>query len=44
MSEEPPVRLAMEPQEVRHVGPYAGSEHRHLHAVLKRGATPGGPL
>ena len=33
-------RLAMEPQEVRHVGPYAGSEHRHLHTVLKRGATP----
>jgi 16S rRNA (guanine527-N7)-methyltransferase len=34
------LRLAMEPQKVRHAGPYAGSEHRHLHTVLKRGATP----
>lgn len=32
--------LAMEPLEVRHVGPYAGSRHRHLHAAAKRGPTP----
>jgi 16S rRNA (guanine527-N7)-methyltransferase len=35
-------RLAMEPVEIRHVGPYAGSEHRHLHTVRKSGATPRG--
>jgi 16S rRNA (guanine527-N7)-methyltransferase len=34
--------LAMSPQEVRHVGPYAGSEHRHLHVIRKAGPTPGG--
>jgi 16S rRNA (guanine527-N7)-methyltransferase len=34
-------RLAMEPQEVRWVGPYAGSRHRHLHVVRKTGPTPG---
>lgn len=33
-------RLAMEPLEVRWVGPFAGSENRHLHAVGKRGQTP----
>ncbi len=33
-------RLAMEPQEVRWVGPYAGSEHRHLHTIRKTGPTP----
>jgi 16S rRNA (guanine527-N7)-methyltransferase len=33
-------RLAMEPVEVLRVGPYAGSRHRHLHVVRKRGATP----
>jgi 16S rRNA (guanine527-N7)-methyltransferase len=33
-------RLAMEPQEVRWVGPYAGSRNRHLHVMRKRGATP----
>jgi 16S rRNA (guanine527-N7)-methyltransferase len=32
--------LAMQPEEVRHVGPYAGSEHRHLHLVRKSGPTP----
>lgn len=32
--------LAMEPEEIRHVGPYAGSEHRHLHLVRKAGPTP----
>jgi 16S rRNA (guanine527-N7)-methyltransferase len=32
--------LAMEPEEIRHVGPYAGSEHRHLHLVRKSGPTP----
>lgn len=32
--------LAMEPEEIRHVGPYAGSEHRHLHLLRKRGSTP----
>jgi 16S rRNA (guanine527-N7)-methyltransferase len=32
--------LAMEPGEIRHVGPYAGSEHRHLHLVRKVGPTP----
>jgi 16S rRNA (guanine527-N7)-methyltransferase len=32
--------LAMEPEEIRHVGPFAGSEHRHLHLVRKVGSTP----
>ncbi|MFP5389790.1 MAG: 16S rRNA (guanine(527)-N(7))-methyltransferase RsmG [Thermoleophilia bacterium] len=32
--------LAMRPEEIRHVGPYAGSEHRHLHLVRKSGPTP----
>jgi 16S rRNA (guanine527-N7)-methyltransferase len=32
--------LAMQAGEVRHVGPYAGSEHRHLHLVRKVGPTP----
>ena len=32
--------LAMQPEEIRHVGPYAGSEHRHLHLIRKSGATP----
>jgi 16S rRNA (guanine527-N7)-methyltransferase len=32
--------LAMEPEEIRHVGPFAGSEHRHLHLVRKVGPTP----
>jgi 16S rRNA (guanine527-N7)-methyltransferase len=33
-------RLAMEPDEVRWVGPYAGSRHRHLHVLRKVGPTP----
>ena len=33
-------RLAMAPQETRWVGPYAGSENRHLHLVRKIGPTP----
>ncbi|HEX2129813.1 MAG TPA: 16S rRNA (guanine(527)-N(7))-methyltransferase RsmG [Solirubrobacterales bacterium] len=32
--------LAMHPEELRWVGPYAGSENRHLHLVRKNGATP----
>jgi 16S rRNA (guanine527-N7)-methyltransferase len=35
-------RLAMQPEEIRHVGPYVGSRHRHLHTVRKRGPTPDG--
>ena len=33
-------RVAMEPVEIRWVGPYAGSRHRHLHLIRKRGPTP----
>lgn len=32
--------LAMRSEEIRHVGPYAGSEHRHLHLLRKVGPTP----
>jgi 16S rRNA (guanine527-N7)-methyltransferase len=32
--------LAMNPEEIRHVGPFAGSEHRHLHLIRKSGPTP----
>lgn len=32
--------LAMRPEEIRHVGPFAGSEHRHLHLIGKSGPTP----
>jgi 16S rRNA (guanine527-N7)-methyltransferase len=32
--------LAMRLQEIRHVGPFAGSEHRHLHLIRKSGPTP----
>jgi 16S rRNA (guanine527-N7)-methyltransferase len=32
--------LAMRPEEIRHVGPYAGSEHRHLHILRKCAPTP----
>jgi 16S rRNA (guanine527-N7)-methyltransferase len=32
--------LAMRPEEIRHVGPFAGSEHRHLHLIRKGGPTP----
>jgi len=34
--------LAMRPEAILHVGPYAGSEHRHLHVVRKAGQTPPG--
>jgi 16S rRNA (guanine527-N7)-methyltransferase len=33
-------KLAMHPERILHVGPYAGSEHRHLHVLRKLGATP----
>ena len=33
-------KLAMRPEEIRHVGPFAGSEHRHLHLIRKFGPTP----
>lgn len=33
-------KLAMRPEEIRHVGPFAGSEHRHLHLIRKIGPTP----
>ncbi|MGH2975019.1 MAG: 16S rRNA (guanine(527)-N(7))-methyltransferase RsmG [Solirubrobacterales bacterium] len=32
--------LAMHPEQILHVGPYAGSEHRHLHVLRKVGPTP----
>ncbi|HEY2335630.1 MAG TPA: 16S rRNA (guanine(527)-N(7))-methyltransferase RsmG [Solirubrobacterales bacterium] len=32
--------LAMQPEQILHVGPYAGSEHRHLHLLRKHGPTP----
>jgi 16S rRNA (guanine527-N7)-methyltransferase len=32
--------LAMRPERILHVGPYAGSEHRHLHLLRKSGPTP----
>lgn len=32
--------LAVRPVEIRHVGPFAGSAHRHLHLVRKTGPTP----
>jgi 16S rRNA (guanine527-N7)-methyltransferase len=33
-------RLAMNPEQTLHVGPFAGSEHRHLHLIRKNGLTP----
>ena len=33
-------QLAMHPERVLHVGPYAGSQHRHLHLIRKKGETP----
>jgi 16S rRNA (guanine527-N7)-methyltransferase len=33
-------QLAMEPAEIRWVGPYAGSRNRHLHVIRKTGETP----
>jgi 16S rRNA (guanine527-N7)-methyltransferase len=35
-------QLAMHPERVLHVGPYAGSQHRHLHLLRKKGETPAG--
>jgi 16S rRNA (guanine527-N7)-methyltransferase len=35
-------RLAMRPEQVLAVGPYAGSRHRHLHVMRKAGPTPEG--
>jgi 16S rRNA (guanine527-N7)-methyltransferase len=35
-------QLAMHPEQILHVGPYAGSQHRHLHLIRKRGETPPG--
>jgi 16S rRNA (guanine527-N7)-methyltransferase len=32
--------LAMRSEEIRHVGPSAGSDHRHLHLIRKVGSTP----
>jgi len=32
--------LAMAPERILAVGPYAGSRHRHLHVMRKTGATP----
>lgn len=34
--------LGVEPLEIRWSGPYAGSEHRHLHLIRKSGPTPPG--
>lgn len=34
--------LAMRPERILPVGPYAGSEHRHLHVLRKAGPTPTG--
>lgn len=33
-------KLAMRPEQIRHVGPFAGSDHRHLHLIRKSGPTP----
>jgi 16S rRNA (guanine527-N7)-methyltransferase len=33
-------KLAMQPEQILHVGPFAGSEHRHLHLIRKVGPTP----
>lgn len=38
--EDAAVELAMRPLDIRHVGPYAGSRHRHLHVMRKAGPTP----
>ncbi|HEY5709184.1 MAG TPA: 16S rRNA (guanine(527)-N(7))-methyltransferase RsmG [Solirubrobacterales bacterium] len=34
--------LAMRPERILHVGPFAGSEHRHLHVLRKTGPAPAG--
>jgi 16S rRNA (guanine527-N7)-methyltransferase len=33
-------KLAMQPERILHVGPFAGSDHRHLHLIRKSGPTP----
>jgi 16S rRNA (guanine527-N7)-methyltransferase len=33
-------KLAMQPEKILHVGPFAGSDHRHLHLIRKSGPTP----
>jgi 16S rRNA (guanine527-N7)-methyltransferase len=33
-------KLSMHPERILAVGPYAGSEHRHLHVIRKSGPTP----
>ncbi len=33
-------QLAMHSEQIIHVGPFAGSEHRHLHVLRKLGPTP----
>jgi 16S rRNA (guanine527-N7)-methyltransferase len=35
-------RLAMDPEQILAVGPYAGSRHRHLHVIRKSAPTPEG--
>lgn len=35
-------KLAMQPEQILYVGPYAGSEYRHLHLIRKSGPTPEG--
>jgi 16S rRNA (guanine527-N7)-methyltransferase len=32
--------LAIQPEQILHVGPYAGSKNRHLHVIRKTGPTP----
>jgi 16S rRNA (guanine527-N7)-methyltransferase len=39
--EDAAAELAMLPLDVLHVGPFAGSRHRHLHVIRKAGPTPG---
>jgi 16S rRNA (guanine527-N7)-methyltransferase len=34
--------LAVSPERIIHVGPYAGSRHRHIHVLRKSGETPAG--
>jgi 16S rRNA (guanine527-N7)-methyltransferase len=38
--EDAAAEVAMRPVDVLHVGPYAGSQHRHLHVMHKTGPTP----
>jgi 16S rRNA (guanine527-N7)-methyltransferase len=39
-AEDAAAELAMQPRDVLHVGPFAGSRHRHLHVIDKAGPTP----